>query len=319
MRFVAVKRFGLCFAALVMLSACGAGGGAIDKKQRLHSADDGQVMYLGQALSGDPIDLTQAKPELVAVNASRNCRHTRASRDAKIVYIRGYSRRFGDEKFHHRFLDEDANRFGAVDSHIPVDIVITDTSQPIFLVIGSLSKHMWTLNVAPGVKIDGVAVSTKYGSSVANLPSDARISFVSDKGSIQAACFKELLEPLTVEDLLAANARVGYEPSTDDLRKYETYEANGKRWMVTDFKRMFGGMPDTEIYAHPERGFYSVLVGALPETPLAAQPITRVHYPDHMSVMWAPRKEAIEAWVADERKIIKDMGNAAKASIIGDN
>lgn len=305
-------RFGLGILVLIGLAACGP---SIDKSKRLSSSSPEVEMFLGQALSGDPIRVTKSAPELTSVALSKRCSFPKASRNARIVYIKGFGRSAVDAKLHGVYKEESANSFGAILSHSNIDVVVTDTSQPIFLVIGSQSKNMWTLHTAPGVKIDGIAMNTEYGSSLANVPDGAKIGFVAKDGAPQEKCFESLVQPRTVEDMVAVNAQVGYKPTKDDLKKYKIYERNSKDWLQNKFPRKFGGQASDTVFADPKRGFKGVLIGALPTEPLKAQPITRVHYPEHLDVMWSNKREAIQAFVAEEREVFRNVQHEGLKSI----
>ena len=293
--------------AALAVSACGSSSTKIDKKERLQTSNAEDVLYLGNALSGNSIEVTRETPELVPVRHKAGCSFPKASADARVVYIKGFSQRHGGGWIHQRFKDEDANGLGVVDEHERLDVIVTDTAQPVFLVIGSQSTHMWTLHTGPGVEIDGVAMNTEHGSSIANLPKGAKVGFVSKDGSPQKKCFQSLVQPLTVEDMVAINRSVSYTPSDEELRKYEGYERKGRQWLKMKFPAKFGGPASETIFADASKGFHSVLIGPIPDDPLQAKPIRTVHYPAHLEVMWAPRKEAVEAMAGDERRAVKDL------------
>ena len=305
-------RFGVGIAASMLLAACGP---SIDKSKKLSSSDPEAVLFLGQALSGDSVRATKATPELTSVPLRKTCTFPKASRNAKTVYIKGFGRGTAGIKFHGVYKDESANSFGRLLSHPNIDVIVTDSSQPIFLVIGSTSKNMWTIHTAPGVKIDGIAMNTEYGSSIANVPDGAKVGFVAKDGSLQEKCFENLVEPITVEEMVAINAGVGYQPSKEDLKKYKTIEKNGKDWLQYKFPRKFGGPASDTIFADPERGFKGILVGPVPVEPLVASPITRVHYPEHLNVIWADKKDAIDTFVAEERAVLRNIQKGAINSI----
>ncbi|MEM7299680.1 MAG: hypothetical protein AAF468_01240 [Pseudomonadota bacterium] len=61
------------------------------------------------------------------------------------------------------------------------DVVITDTSQPLYLVLTSQSARLWNIQVARGVKIAHVAVMSNRHAGIANLAKDIPIEFLTYK------------------------------------------------------------------------------------------------------------------------------------------
>jgi hypothetical protein len=58
------------------------------------------------------------------------------------------------------------------------EVVVTDTSAPLYLVLGGPAKALWNFHVADGVKISRVALIASRDAAVANLPAGVPVSLL---------------------------------------------------------------------------------------------------------------------------------------------
>ncbi|MEM8616427.1 MAG: hypothetical protein AAGF20_05780 [Pseudomonadota bacterium] len=284
LRFVALS--GLALA----LQACSPAASP-NSNAPLQTANPDVSVPMGQVVRGAGIEKTQAQPDLIPVKLDRRCRLPKASRNARIVFVSGHTGGRKSKGLLTAYKDAKTRDYLSYQGHAPINLVVTDTSQPVFIVIGARSQNMWTLQTAPGVKIDGVILSAKHGASVANLPDEAKIGFVMGKGSPQKCAF-EFTKAIHPDELIAANKRVSYQPTAQDLQRYERSYRDKLKWFKTTFPKKYGGEISEQIHSSASQGFGGVLIGPVPDTPFEAAPVTRVHYPEHMNVAWGTREEA---------------------------
>ncbi len=70
-----------------------------------------------------------------------------------------------------------------------VDVFVTETTRPVYLMLAAHDETLWSLQLAEGARLDGVAVFARRPQALANAPEDARLAFTVRDGSQQRRCF----------------------------------------------------------------------------------------------------------------------------------
>ncbi len=180
----------LCSAALLTLTACGGDKptkrGKVDMKTPVSVERGTAPVKLGEILRPAPTE--NGDVNIVQIKPNRSCILPRAGSTSKVVNITasgGGSKRnsplfFG--QFHKKHV---SGIPGYVYSNPSIsDVVITDTSQPIYLALASQEATLWVIHTAPGVTIDGIAVVSGEQSAVTGTNiSRNRIGFVLEHSS----------------------------------------------------------------------------------------------------------------------------------------
>ncbi len=150
--------------------------------------------FLKMLVSGyAPID--EAKPKSVeSVDEMQNCIFPRPDSLSKIYLLSSHNHRThaGVYTFGQNSVQEQAQKYvnewrsngyeprppTETDNHRMevTNVIVTDTAQPVHIVLGSHSKVIYNFHVAPGVKISGVSLISASNSGVANLPKDVPLT-----------------------------------------------------------------------------------------------------------------------------------------------
>jgi len=89
---------------------------------------------------------------------------------------------------HHRLDDSEAEY---------VDVLVTETRRPVYLVLSSYGTKVWSLHLAEGVKLEAVAVIGEHPQGLAHLPQGTAVRFVTSEGSPQRNCVITPVPPVT--------------------------------------------------------------------------------------------------------------------------
>jgi hypothetical protein len=151
---------------------------------------DMKAHFLQMLVSGyKPVEAE--KPAAVEmVSEMPNCIFPRPDTGAKIYFLssRGHYLKTAIYTFGLAALQEQAHSFvkewrangyeprpavGVYNEPVALtNVVVTDTSQPLHIVLGGMSRVIYNFQIAPGVKITGVSLLAASHSGVANLPTD---------------------------------------------------------------------------------------------------------------------------------------------------
>ena len=132
----------------------------------------------------------------------RDCAINRPSSGAKIVNIntRGSMTRRGSPiNAVKAYYDSNTEEWDYnVNPYHRTKIVITDTSAPIYIVIGTYRNTIWEIFAAPGVKLDGMFLVGHHSQAVVNSNiSSSRISFISVSDPLHKKCYEAVRDPGT--------------------------------------------------------------------------------------------------------------------------
>ncbi len=137
-----------------------------------------------------------------------------------------------------------------------IDVIVTDTQQPLHLVLANDSETVWNIQLAKGVKLSSVTVLSRSAAGVANLPNDVPLKILD--GKALGKCGITLARK--PHRRWSAMNRKSNSYNKDSIRvwrkRYNKYNA----W----FKRQFG-VSASENYIAASRGSH-VLIGPMPAT-----------------------------------------------------
>ncbi len=290
---------------LMLLTACGAGGpSGPDMETLLHNADKDPGLRYGHVVAPRTWLDADIAPVIEAIKVDSRCRIPKASRNSKIVYIYDYSG--GDRApLHHGYKEASEGKRA---QHDQTDVIVTDTEAPIFLMLESYNATLWNLQVAPGVKIDGVAVLSYEGSSLANGPEANRVGFLGFRGVENTRCWQRGGgKPVPVDLRVKHAAENGYEATASDRKKWEDDYKKRQDWMTQSVPRLVGGRIDQFLGRSGKGELNAILVGPVPDVPFAGQPVTQIYVPDNLNVAWGRRNAALEALDAIDQQALDDL------------
>ncbi len=274
-----------------------------DLNMPLHSSMAGEAPRYGQVMSSVARMDTQVAPPIEWIKIDKRCRMPRASKNARIVYIYAYGGGSRSPLVHAYRTPFDSGR----ERHGRTDIIVTETSQPVFLLLESYDSVLWTLQVAPGVEIDGVAILSYEGSSLANGPDNKRVGFLGFRGVENTKCFKRGGEPVATDLRVARAAENNYIAGQSDREKWNAEYRALIDWQGRYVLQLIGGQIDEQIYRGSAGRFNAVLVGPVPAEPFAGQAVTRLQVPDNLHVAWGQYEQAMQELDAIAQRELEDL------------
>ncbi len=293
---------------------------------------DGQTRaVLGEVAVGQPNLVSAELPSAFeTVDAEPNCRMPRPSRAAKLAYVYTYG---GGVKtpLHYIADGEDAAQIAArmamtkevakqvsreggfieaalarefagfakgnaVEWATRVDVLVTETEAPVFLVLTSYNAILWNIQLAPGAEIDGIVVSAYEGGAIANGTTARRTGFMGFDGSPNRACRLDGRgKPIPTEVRIAGAKKLN--PDFDPRGYKERWDAeyrDAEKFFALDLRQKIGKAPTWLLNDARGESFQAVLVGPVPAQPFAQQPVTRLQVPSYVAPYWGTRKGAFK-------------------------
>jgi hypothetical protein len=252
--------------------------GAVYKRPAV-TTEDRTLSYWAPDIAADYAapDVTDAPAHFQAVRLPPNCALPKPSSGAEVVFVEIYS---GYDDAPAYFITDDAikavrkqidtsgerpdlDRLLKTSNAKPVDVFVTEAARPVYLVLATYDETIWSLQLAAGVRLDGVAVIGYEPQALAHAPEDARVGFVVHDASPQRRCMVTPQRPVTkswtaVEKAKADKTGRGFKKTVDEARRDH---AKFRSWL-----RARIGTPDRRIVAYRTA---HVLIGPRPATPLA--------------------------------------------------
>lgn len=301
-------------------------GEAISPDQRVVTEDGMAMPMLAEVASGQPdLSAKAPPPSFETVDADKNCRMPRPSSGAKLAYVYTYgggvktplqyiadgdnaeaikarmemTRAVAKEvsrtgSFEQRAIAGEYAKFArgnAVEWTRRIDVLVTDTSAPVFLVLTSYDSVMWNIQRAPGVQIDGIVVSAYEGGAIANGVDERRTGFMGFDGSPNRSCYlKGRGLPVPVEARIASAREMNPDIDLSGYREqWQADERAGMEFFRMELPRRFGKVPKWVLANARGEAFKAVLIGPVPDTPFQQQPITRLQIPSYIAPYWGTR------------------------------
>ncbi|MFY8113646.1 MAG: hypothetical protein ACOVOC_05485 [Rhabdaerophilum sp.] len=117
------------------------------------------------------------------------------------------------------------------------NVVITDKSEPLHLVLASPVKMIWNIVAMDGVTISGVSILAERESGIANLPANVPISMISPVG--MKGCAFEPTPPLPAKADIFKMLKVGQNSAQSDLDRRNQHYRKFADW----FRSVYGVDP----------------------------------------------------------------------------
>ncbi len=268
---------------------------------------DAPVALAGTMSTIQYATVTKAQPKLSALNTpsgieavlpTMNCRLPLPRRNAKLVYVKSYlggvntpmsvTRESHEQKMFKR-----------------VDVLVTATDKPVFLVLGSYQPVAWHVQTAPGVRIDGVISNGYYGSVIFNGADERRTAILSfhspDRNCIlrltdfprsPALIEKSLRDQGSTRHITAQNKRIW---QAEYKKAKENYDA--------DIRKHLKRRPDISIETFHKTA--AVLVGPRPSVPFEQKSLHKMQILAGDEYTWGGKKIGIPIDVANRNQIAK--------------
>lgn len=297
-----MKRFLGAILVTSLLAACSGPDLTVDTQTPLHRASDTDEPVYAQVVNPKILFDPAVMPPVETIPVGKRCSMPRASNGAKVVYINSYG---GGERspLHNSYKGKEGSR----EHHKRIDIVITETEQPIYLLLDSYNSVLWNLQKAPGVEVDGVAIISYEPSSLLNGPKPNRVSFHGLRGYPGKRCYERGGKPVSVKDRAAAARANGYEPTASDLQKYAETNREMKNWHERYIPRMIGKRIDEMIFPRNDGNYKAVMIGPIPATPIPGQPPEKLQVADYINVAWGTREAALQELDEIDQKALEDL------------
>lgn len=291
---------------------------------------------MSQVSIGQP-DLVSAQLPAVfeTVDADPNCRMPRPSRAAKVAYVYTYG---GGVKTPLQYIADGADaakiaarmamtkeiakqvsreggfiegaiarefagfaKGNSVEWASRVDVLVTETEAPVFLVLTSYNAILWNIQLAPGAQIDGIVVSAYEGGAIANGTTARRTGFMGFDGSPNRSCRLDGRGKPVPSEVRIAGAKE-LNPAFDPSGYKERWDAEyreAQKFFAVDLRQKIGKAPTWLLNDARGESFQAVLVGPVPSEPFAQQPVTRLQIPSYVAPYWGTRKGAFKYFGLD--------------------
>lgn len=294
-------------------------------------ADDQTSTLMSQISTGQPDLVSTRVPTIFeTVDAEPNCRMPRPSGAAKVAYVYTYG---GGVKTPLHYIADGADaeliaarmaitkeiakevarqgsfiegaiarefagfvKGNSVEWVKRIDVLVTETDAPVFLVLTSYDAVLWNIQLAPDAVIDGIVVSAYEGGAIANGVSSRRTGFMGFDGSPNRSCRLEGRGKPVPSDVRIAGAKElnpDFEPSGYIERWDEEYR-DGQKFFSIGLRQKIGKTPTWLLNDARGGSFQAVLVGPVPETPFQQQAITSLQLPSYVAPYWGTRQGAFK-------------------------
>ena len=174
-----------------------------------------------------------------------------------------------------------------------VDVFVTETARPVYLMLAADDETLWSLQLAEGARLDGVAVFARRPQALANAPEAARLAFTVRDGSPQRGCFIPPQRPGDETWRLLEKVETETEIAGTSFRylveKAGREHAAFRRWIGKHIRP-----PDTAVSAYRTG---HVLIGPKPARRQAYRPLdgATVLFSANAVPLWGDEGEAKQA------------------------
>lgn len=306
-------------------------GEAIAPDTPLVVADGQGPAVMGQVSVGQPNLVAAQLPAVFeTIDAEPNCRMPRPSQAAKVAYVYTYgggvktplhyiadgddAEQIAERMAMTKALAKQVSREGgfiegaiarefagmakgnAVEWATRVDVLVTETEAPVFLVLTSYNAVLWNIQLAPGAEIDGIVVSAYEGGAIANGTTPRRTGFMGFDGAPNRSCRLEGRGKPVPTEVRIAGARdlnPDFDPSGYQARWDAEYR-DAQKFFAVELRQKIGKAPTWLLNDARGGSFQAVLVGPVPAEPFVQQPVTRLQVPSYVAPYWGTRKAAFK-------------------------
>lgn len=177
-----------------------------------------------------------------------------------------------------------------------MNVVVTETSRPVYLVLAAHDAVLYNLQLAPDVRLDGVALISSEGAALANLPQGVSAGFITGMNNTvhpaQRHCFFSASTPFNA-DMAERELAIRYRVSERDREIFRKREADFRRWR--QYIQAQTGAPGETISAHAPTG---ILIGEAPSSRLTYQPVSSIAYVSEFAFEWQGRRYDIRPGIS---------------------
>lgn len=219
---------------------------------------------------------------LVAASLTNGCLLPTPSAEAEIVYVEIYAGyddaplyfvTHDDIKAVRRYIEEnherpDLERMVRINAAKQVDVFVTETEKPVYLVLTAYDETIWSLQLGDGVQLDGIAIIGYEPQALAHAPSGVRIGYTVYDKSPQRSCMEIPQRP--VNGSWKAVAKAEKQRSESGFKK-TIKEARQNHYRFRNWLSAHVGRPQRTIDAYRTS---HVLVGPPPSARLHYRPLT---------------------------------------------
>ena len=223
-------------------------------------------------------DLTRSTCDFPAPAEGAIVRHVLIERGMQEAPIYAFSRKEVGERAK-KFVDYFASTHGknrkvwsyqGSDVMRVVNVAVTETSAPVYLVLASEANVLWNILPAPGAKISEIALVSTGEAGVANAPADTEVTAMAGAKLRICRAPHPMRRPQDdwgfVKNVKSANGAYG----TKELAGNNKLASDYARW----FREAFGVSSDSDIVT--QQGVSNVLIGDLPADPEKRAPFKPV-------------------------------------------
>ncbi|MCB2097889.1 MAG: hypothetical protein KDE05_09670 [Parvularculaceae bacterium] len=337
------------FAAAILLAACGDGGSkyaAVPKGDPTTArsgdlrgvkygadvllADDGRIFWAQQAIDGysrlerdaalTVADLPPSNCRFPAPATGALVRHVIVERGVQDAPIFFFNRREVGERAANfvKYYAATQGRNDKVWNHGESDVmrvanvVVTEKSAPVYLVLSSETNVLWNILAAPGATISNIALISNGAAGLANAPDGAAINVLADERLDACRTPQPMRRPQDNWGFIRNSKESGAGYMKEAVANNNRYAADYSRW----FRETFGVPSESDAIA--QMGLSNALIGPMP-----AREADRVPYRAIGAgpVLLTPKDYRIVAPLADYAKahdaIITEAARKAAGGDLG--
>ena len=180
------------------------------------------------------------------------------------------------------------------------DVIVTETSKPVSLLLTSHDPTLWVVHTTPGVKLQNINVMSYEGAAViAPQVQKSQINFLINTKR-NRKCWNKPVRYKNAKDMAAAKTNKNYKRTSKDYERYRQEEKGYKQWLgwVGQKVGRVSIALDREYYVH------AALVGTPPPQPIEATPLGGEIYVDHSrgNIFWGSKKDAQKVFPPPPRR-----------------
>lgn len=193
-----------------------------------------------------PIPVPTEGIEFRALRNRTNCQLPKAAKAAKVVNINAYegpNDYYGPLFFASSTLGVDLKPIRVLEKRANItNVIVTETEQPVYLLLSAHDSMLWRIHTAPGVTLDGVSVVSNEPNAlmVSGVPA-RRIGFVNRSNGDKAAqrksyakrynkCWRSPKGYTNAKAIGTSNKGTGYVYTKQDLERFKAGEKAYKNW-----------------------------------------------------------------------------------------
>lgn len=278
--------------------------GAVYKRYAVTTEDRERSHWVQELVEGYARPKVGNAPARFEAASLSSCELPRPSEDAKVILVELYG---GNNELPLYFVSgkevagvasyiEQTGERPSLDSMMKsnaadqIDILITETAQPVYLVLTAYDEIVWSLHLAEGAKLDGVSVIGDEAQALAHVPEGTPTAIVVLDQSPQRSCVVSPQNPVTDswKALKALNRKHGGDGFRRTIDKAERAHQAFRNWLQPRV-----GSVDLSLSAYQTS---HVLIGPMPSAPIPYRPLTDavIAYSPSASPIWADEDTAVD-------------------------